>query len=151
MPRIYTIRGRVSTGISTKTVASIQQPSSSLASAIKIRRVKWSSDASADNAFQVTLGRTTTAGTKTAVTPKPYDMDDPASTATGGEKFTAEPTYTSGENLLDLSGHQRVGGEWIAQKGEEIRIPKTASNGVGLLFTSPAVSANVDYVIEFEE
>lgn len=150
MARKYAMVGSV-TNAAAKTIAGLRQPASSLASQIVLYYVSWASSATADASARIYVARTTTTGTSTAVTPKPLNPNDPACTAVAGENYTVEPTYTSGETLLDLSGHQRAGAVWYAPPGGEIIIPKTASNGVGLFCSSVTAAFVQTYCMQFYE
>ena len=71
----------------------------------------------ADNAIVWTVQRSTTAGTKDSVTPAPLDTADPASITTGGENFSAEPTYTAATELFEQAVNQRAAYRWVAARG----------------------------------
>lgn len=87
----------------------------------------------ADAMFEYLLQRLTGAGTATSVTPEPVDPADPAAECTVGANHTAEPTYTSGDKLVELSQHQRGTARWQAYDDDaRIVVPATSNNGVGL-------------------
>ena len=95
----------------------------------------------ADNAAEYVLQRTTTAGTSTAVTPRPLDPLTVAATATAGEAHSAEPTYTANIILLQWAQNQRATFRWVAAPGGELVIAATAANGIGLRVIGIAGSA----------
>lgn len=100
--------------------------------------------APADNAFLWQFQRCTTAGTSTAVTPQALDSADAAALSTAGKNHSAEPTYTAGAILLNVPLNQRATFRWVAAPGSELRVPATASNGIGIqtpTMTAVAVSA----------
>ena len=105
----------------------------------------------ADNALAWLLQRSTTAGTLTGVTPAPLDSADGASVATAGENATAEPTYTSAEELLELSLNQRATYRWVAAPGGEFVVPNTASNGLGWQAKSAGYTGTAELSLHFEE
>ena len=87
----------------------------------------------ADVQIALIIQRYTADGTNTSVTPIPLDPADEAGTAaTAGENHTAEPTYTAGAELLDLSAHQRNTILWYAPPGGELVIPATNEAGIGI-------------------
>jgi len=116
-----------------------------VADATRPRRLKFydmifGSEASpADNAFNYVAQRVTTAGTLSAVTPKPLDFADAATESDAGENVTIEPTYTAGEVMLSISLNQRATFRWVAAPGGELTTPATASNGLG--WKTPTASA----------
>jgi hypothetical protein len=127
------------TASTTQSLGSVNAPASSMRR-IKIFDVMFGSEATpADNAFTALLQRCTTAGTSTAVTPQPKDPADAASAATAGQAHSAEPTYTANQIMLQISFNQRSTVRWVSAPGDEIVIPATASNGVGI--QTPTASA----------
>ena len=104
----------------------------------------------ADQAARMTLQRTTTTGTSTAVTPIALDPSDPAATFTAGENHSGEPTYTASALLLQLALNQRATFRWVAAPGGEIVLPATASNGAAL-FAAVVTSAYVVTVQTYVE
>ena len=105
----------------------------------------------ADNALEFILQRCTTTGTRTSITPAALDSADPASIATAGQAHSAEPTYTSGAILLDLAMNQRATQRWVPSPGREIKLPATASNGVGLQPVHASFTGNVTATMHFED
>jgi hypothetical protein len=95
-----------------------------------------SATAPADNAFNITLGRITAPGTFTAVEPVALDSASPASLVTGGSNHTAEPTYTAGAELLNISMNQQATFRWVVPPEEGFISPVTAASGFGVLFVA---------------
>ena len=93
-----------------------------------------SSTTPADNAYNITVGRITAAGTMTAVEPVALDSASPASLVTGGSNHTAEPTYTASAELLNISMNQQATFRWVVPPEEGFMSPVTAANGFGVLF-----------------
>ena len=90
------------------------------------------SGAPADQVTVYTIGRITADGTGSAVTPSPLDAADRASQCTCLENHTAEPTYTSGGELLETPLNHRATFRWVAAPGGEFITPATDNNGVGM-------------------
>ncbi len=109
------------------------------------------SDASADNAFEAALRRTTAAGTSTAYTPVARDPADGAASAVFGYAHTVEPTYTSGADVLPIFAHQRATFQWYAAPGHDIVIAVTNAAGVGYIVVTAATAFNQGVSIEWEE
>ena len=78
----------------------------------------------------------------TAVTPSLLDLADRASQTAGGENHTAEPTYTSNQELLEIPLNHRATFRWVAAPGGELITPATDNNGLGL----KAIHATADTV-----
>lgn len=91
-----------------------------------------SSTTPADQTWQLVVGRSTTTGTA-ASNPAALGLDpnEAAALATVGITHSAEPTYTAGGSLLDVSINQRATFRWVASPGCELMAPATASNCVG--------------------
>lgn len=91
------------------------------------------SAAPADYAGHFRLGRFTAVGTAgTNPTPQALDSSDVAAIATAGAGHSAEPTYTAGATLDQVSLNQRATWRWVAAPGYELVCPATANNGIGL-------------------
>jgi hypothetical protein len=105
----------------------------------------------ADNALEFVLQRSTAVGTGTTVTPQPIDPADPAAIATMLTNHTVEPTYTAGAVLLDIALNQRATQRWVANPGREIKLPATASYGVGLQPVHSSFTGNVTATFHFED
>lgn len=100
----------------------------------------------ADNEFQWQLQRCTTAGTRTAVTPQPFDSADAAAVLTSGENHTGEPTYTANAILRLIPLNQRATFRWQVDPRDGFVVPATASNGIGFLtptMTALAITASL--------
>jgi hypothetical protein len=151
MARVYTATLKRAALGAAATLGHVAQPAASLASEIAIQRIKLFSYATADNAFELFAQRITTIGTSTAVTPQARNPSNPASAAVAGQAHTVEPTYTANAIVEPFGGHQRGVHEFIAYPGHDIIIPKTASNGIGLLMNATTAAFNAEAVIEFEE
>lgn len=105
----------------------------------------------ADNALVFIAQRFTAAGTNTSVTPSPLDPADPPSQTSGAKIFTAEPTYTSGLVLFHLALNQRATHRWIGDQRGPLKMPATASNGIGIGTSSSSYTQNTDHVVHFNE
>lgn len=106
----------------------------------------------ADNAAEYVLQRSTAAGTSTAVTPRPLDLDAPAAVTTAGEAHTVEPTYTADLIMLQWAQNQRATFRWVAAPGGEIIVPADANAGLGVQVITVAGSAvNTNVCMHFEE
>lgn len=147
MARNYSIDGQDTNTVST----TILELRSTTAIRPRIYYVTCGSDATpGDEAAEYALTRTTTAGTSTAVTPRPLDPDDPAAVATAGEAHSAEPTYTADVILLQWAQNQRATFQWHAQPGREIVLP-AAANGVGAHVETVTTAFNANMCMHFEE
>ncbi len=106
----------------------------------------------ADNAAEYVLQRTTTVGTRTAVTPTPLDPLTVAATATAGEAHSAEPTYTANAILLQWAQNQRATFRWVAAPGGELIMIATTNYGAAVRVIGIAGSAvNMNCVAHFSE
>lgn len=107
----------------------------------------------ADNVVQWLARRLTAVGTRTTVTP--ITISDPGGTAassmTGAENHTAEPTYTASSELLDFDLNQRATFTFQARPGFELVIPATAANGIGFTAISSAYSGDTRVTAHWEE
>jgi hypothetical protein len=90
----------------------------------------------ADNVYDHILARSSTAGTKTDITPSPLDPANPASIFDASGLYTVDPTL--GVNLYRFPLNARATFRWVAAPGSELIWPATASNGItgGLLSAS---------------
>jgi hypothetical protein len=145
----YSAHGQ-DTNTANTTVLGVSQPASAL-KRLRISYVSAGSDATADNAFEAVLQRTTAAGTSTSVTPQKRDPADGAASAVAGQAHTVEPTYTSGEVVLSISGHQRSTFQWYAIPGHEIVVPVTNNAGVGFQIITVTAAFNQVVIFEWEE
>lgn len=106
----------------------------------------------ASQAGQYQIGRITTAGTAgSAVTPAALDPTDPAATASAGISYSAEPTYTSGKTLLQVSVNQQATWRWVAAPGGELVMPPTANNGLGMLCQAVTSAFATDLTMHYME
>jgi hypothetical protein len=110
-----------------------------------------SSATPADNALAIYVQRFTAAGTTTAYTPPPLDPGDPACTAVAGVTATIEPTYTANRILFHLGLNQRASHRWIADPRGPLKMPATASNGLGVYYVHASFTGNVDTCVYFNE
>ena len=95
----------------------------------------------ADGVLEWRLSRFTAAGTTTAVTPVALDPGDPAALLSAGSNASGEPTYTASTSLFDQGLNQRATYTWIAAPGNELLVPATASNGIGVVALSSVAPA----------
>lgn len=135
------------TAHATQSLGNITAPGASMRRA-KLYFIQYGCEGdAADNEFLWTAQRCTTAGTRTAVTPRlldPADVVTPVTTA--GENHTGEPTYTANEIMLNTPLNQRATYQWMAPPGGEIVIPAVANNGIGWLtptMTALAITAQI--------
>jgi hypothetical protein len=103
----------------------------------------------ADYAIAFILDRQTTVGTGTAVTPRPLDSADGATTIVATVNHTAEPTVTADTDLLEMAGNQRASFRWCAPPGGELIVPATNLNGIGLRARSPSYVGTVVASVQF--
>jgi len=87
----------------------------------------------ADQVLNWTVHRCTAEGTATAVVPTRLDLADAESDMNVGENHTAEPTYTSTEELLEYPLNTRGTFRWVATPGSEIVTPATNDAGYGIV------------------
>jgi hypothetical protein len=104
-----------------------------------------------DYSAEFYLQRFSADGTGTAVTPQPLDFADPAATATSKHTYTAEPTLTANEILLQLAHNQRATVRWVAVPGRELIIPALAGDGLALLCNAVSTQFTEAATIFFEE
>ena len=67
----------------------------------------------------------------TAVTPSLLDLADRAAQSACGENHTAEPTYTSNQELMEIPLNHRATFRWVAAPGGELITPATNNSGIG--------------------
>jgi hypothetical protein len=105
----------------------------------------------ADNALVYLLQRFTAVGTAGAsVTPQarnPSDNWTPGATA--GENHSSEPTYTSAAILFRIALNQKATLLWQALPGNELWLPATANNGIGVRASSPAYTSEFNANVAF--
>lgn len=146
---VYVIDGQ-DTNTADTTVLSLNQPASAL-KRIKVHYVQIGSDATADNAAEVVVQRTTDEGTNTDVVPQPRDAADGTASAIAGEAHSVEPTYTAAAIQLNIFAHQQATYQWYAAPGAEIIIPVTNNAGLGVKAITAATPWNMGVVMEFTE
>lgn len=106
----------------------------------------------ADQAGVFELKRYTAVGTGTDVTPKPLDPADPAALCTTKENHSAEPTYTSAEELWTAGLNQRATLQWWAYNDNaRIIVPASANNGIGLKTSSHTGAPTTDVTFHWSE
>lgn len=97
------------------------------------------------------LQRFSADGTGSAVTPQPLDFNERAAVATSKHTYTAEPTLTANEILLDMAMNQRATVRWVAVPGRELVIPALAGDGLSLLCNAVSTQFTAAATIFFEE
>lgn len=105
----------------------------------------------ADNAIVVKVQRFTAAGSSAAYTPPPLDPGDPASTTVGGVTCTVEPTYTANKVVWHAALNQRATHRWVADPKGPLKMPATASNGLGLYGVNASATPGFDATVFFNE
>ena len=110
-----------------------------------------SSSAPNDYSAHFQLQRFSADGTGTAVTPQVLDFAEVAARATSKHTYTAEPTYTANEILLDLAHNLRATVRWTAVPGKELVIPALAGDGLGLRCQAVSTQFTEVATIFFEE
>lgn len=85
----------------------------------------------ADNVFIWTAQRCTALGTNTLVTATKLDPANRIAGALCGENHSAEPTFTSAEELIEFGLNARATFRWVASPGQELVTAATAANGIG--------------------
>lgn len=148
----YATTGRRASGAS-KTILTIGNPASGTLRRPKLYEVHLSSrDTPVDQAINFDVRRCTALGTSTAVTPAPFDSNDPASVTVSGENHTVEPTYTSATEFFDESINLKNTFIWKTAPEWGIVVPGTASNGLGLeILAISSGTPNVEGVMHFDE
>lgn len=148
--RAYHVFGEDTSTAST-TILHVRQPASAL-KRLALTYVAIGSDATADNAYEAAVKRTTANGSGgTSVTPQPRDPADGAASATAEKAPTSEPTYTANSEQLEIWAHQRSTFQWFASPGHEIVVAATNNAGLGLLVVTCATTFNMGVTFEFEE
>lgn len=139
------------TSTAATTIVQLRQPASALKRLI-LGYLHIGSDASADNAYEASLKRTTANGTDgSTFTPVPRDPADGVASGTFGVAHSVEPTYTASSDQLAIFAHQRASFQWYAAPGHEIIIPVTNNAGIGLLINTCASAFNMGASMEWEE
>jgi hypothetical protein len=95
----------------------------------------------ADALFQYTVRRITNSGTGTTVTPAPVDAADAVALFDAEHLITVDPaSFGAGTELLRVPLNHRATFRWIANPGEELVWPATATNGLGVGVTAASTS-----------
>jgi hypothetical protein len=150
MARAYAVTGPSASGSSAKTAITVIGGTTSRPEIVDI--VLGSSTTPADNAVLARCGRFTAAGTAgSSPTPSPTDPSDVASVATAGITHSAEPTYTSGQTLVELAFNQRGSARWVAVPGYELKGPATSANGLGTYLSSAGAACVINATNIFVE
>jgi hypothetical protein len=97
------------------------------------------------------LQRFSADGTGTAATPQPLDFNERAAVATSKHTYTAEPTLTANEILLEVAHNQRATCRWVAAPGSELVIPALAGDGIALLCNAVSTQFTEAATFFFEE
>lgn len=108
-------------------------------------------DTPADASLVWYMGRSTAAGTNTAVTPQNLGPSTVAATAAAGENHTAEPTYTSNAILWRLALNQRATHTVVFDPDGGVALPATANNGVGLYPSHASSTVLVSATMHYTE
>lgn len=104
-----------------------------------------------DYSAEFFLQRFSADGTGTSVTPQPLDFNEVAARATSKHTYTAEPTLTANEILLQFAHNQRATVRWVAQPGKELVIPALAGDGIALLCNAVSTQFTGAATIFFSE
>ena len=105
----------------------------------------------ADNQLIWRIGRTTAAGTATAVTPQNLGPGTVAATSSAGENHTAEPTYTAGAVLFRLGLNQRAAHSIVFDPEGCLTVPATSNNGLAAYPSHASAAPDVGMVMHFRE
>lgn len=108
-------------------------------------------DTPADSALQWFIGRTTAAGTGTAVTPQNLGPGTTAATAAAAKNHTAEPTYTVNAILWRMALNQRASHTMILDPEGALVIPATANNGLGIYGAHASSTVDCDVTWHYME
>jgi hypothetical protein len=138
MPGMYSVR-LTDTVANSVSMGGVFAPGATVRRA-GIKALTISFGTASDATIRVQGQRTTTAGTSTAVTPTSDDPADGVSNFVAGENHSAEPTYTSGQFLLDIGLYAKGFYREQLPLGDYYYIPATANNGIGFLTPSPAAT-----------
>jgi len=125
--------------------------SSTLRSRLVAFRIGTTGAPSSDASVQVFVRQSTAAGTSTAVTPRPKNGVSVAG-GVAGSNASAEPTYTTGEPMLDICFNPRSFGQWMGYNPDaELCFLAVTANGLGFQIQAPGgalttVDVNSDFV-----
>jgi len=134
-----------------RTIGRIGHDASAVQRGCLTRMTISSSGTPADNAIIWTLQRCTTTGTMTSVTPAVRDVADGAADLTASENASAEPTYTASTELFDHAINQRATLIVVYDERNEIIIPATANNGLGVKAAHSAFTGNAECTLTWTE
>ena len=96
--------------------------------------------------------RHTAPGTNTSVTPEKLDPSTRAADVTSGENHSAQPTLTSGSELISLGINQRNTVQWWAPDLDSaLIIPATANNGLTFRSLSHTGTPQFDATAHWKE
>lgn len=126
---VFGSAGAASTTAATAGIQKVDNPAASTMAAAKI--YEWTigpAANSADETYEVSMKRQSTAGTWTAVTPSPLDAKASASVTAAGRASTA--AGTGGVVLGTWGYHLRGGYRWVSIPGGELVVPLVFSNGI---------------------
>lgn len=104
-----------------------------------------------DYSVELFLQRFSADGTGTAVTPQPLDFNERAAVATSKVNYSAEPTLTANEILVQMAHNQRATCRWVAAPGSELIIPALAGDGLALVCNAVSTQFTEAATIFFEE
>lgn len=86
-----------------------------------------------------------------AITPKPLDFADAASVTTSNGTYTAEPTVTADEIMLNVAHNQRGTWQFVPVPGNEIIIPALAGDGIAMVCKAVSTQFTEEVTIYFQE
>ena len=113
--------------------------------------VMSSSSAPNDYSAHFHFQRFSADGTGTAKTPQKMDFDGAAAVATSKQAYSAEPTYTANEILLNIAHNLRATVQWIAVPGYEFIVPALAGDGIGQRCIAVSTQFTEEATFFFEE
>lgn len=109
-----------------------------------------SKDTPNDIATEFSIIRGTVSGTGTAVTPRANDPAEPSAQLTAKQGTFTGQTKTANSAMLDFAWNQRTTFRYPFQPGQEIVIPATSDNWVGLESigsgSTPSVNATLTWI-----
>lgn len=152
MSRRYTATGQNACAASPgKTSLNVFQTSNTVRG--RLYDVMFGSDGTpADNALRYRLSKSTAVGTEGAgVVPVANDSGDPAALYDGAETHSAEPTYTSATEYLDIPLNQRATFRWVAAPDGEFIAPATANAGWGIAAIHASYTGNHEATFAWQE
>lgn len=118
----------------------------------KIAHIVLSSSSSPnDYSAHFHLQRFSADGTATAVTPAKIDFDSGVALSTSKHTYTAEPTVTADEIVLNVGHNQRTTWQWVATPGRELVIPALAGDGFAMVCKAVSTQFTEETTIHFDE